>query len=247
MHAALLLPFVAPPFQRTVFGYLRSIRFQRGHQCIIDSRLHVIGIQGIARYLQQAVAKLHPGKGHARFHRVVSRLCLPFLPAIPAFERAARSGHVNLFTYDMPDRLFHDREIKRVACYLVEFEQPLVARHHFIRFLSVLPRKPGFRMRETVGHGHIGNGFADQLRTAGGLPLSDDILGKIKITFLFRPVIEIHDRFEDGRTRHADIIAGRDDIHLSGPDLRHQMVDHFASRLQCFLILRQIIPGDQPQ
>ena len=178
---------------------------------------------------------------------MVGRLCLPFLPTIPTFERAARSGHIDLFTYDMPDCLFHNRKIKRIACYLIEFEQPFVAGHHFIRFLSVLPRKPSFRMRETVGNRHFGNGFTDQLRTASRLPLSDNVFGKIKITFLFRPVIQIHDRFENGRARHTDIITGRDDIHFSGPDLCHQMIDNFASRLQCFLIPRQIIPGNQSQ
>ena len=139
---------------------------------------------------------------------MVSRLRLTFFPAIPAFECTTRSGHVDLFAYDMPDRLFHDREIEWIARYLIQFQQAFIAGHHFISFLSVFPRKPSFRMRKTVGYGHIGNSFADQLRTTGCLPLSDNIFGKIEITFFFRSVIQIHDRFEDGRARHANVIAG---------------------------------------
>ena len=102
-------------------------------------------------------------------------------------------------------------------------------------------------MRETVGYGHFVNRFADQLRAAGCLPLSDNIFGKVEIARLFRPVIQIHDRFEDRRARHTDIIARRDDIHLSGADLRHQMIDNFAGSFQRFLISRQIVPGNQTQ
>ena len=51
---------------------------------------------------------------------MVSRLRLPFFPAIPAFECTTRSGHVDLFAYDMPDRLFHDKVVDETKVQVLE-------------------------------------------------------------------------------------------------------------------------------
>ena len=192
MHAALMFAGRTHAFERTVFGDLPGVLFQRCEQRVVRRFFDLVGIKRIFGQIEQVLAELHPCHRNAGFHRMVSRVGLQPFPVIETFECAARAGDIDLLVDDVPHGRLDGLQVVGIFRDLVQFEQTVVTRHHFIGFLPVVPRTPGFPTafeREALRHRNPGQRFADQLRTFVGFPTADDVFGEVEVLAVPRTVI----------------------------------------------------------
>ena len=79
---------------------------------------------------------------------MVGRDRLKRLSTIPALDRAAGAGYINLFRKDVRVGFQNSIIVAFITCNLIVFKQSFIARHHLIGFRAVVIAEPLYRMRE---------------------------------------------------------------------------------------------------
>ena len=180
---------------------------------------------------------------------MIGRFRLESLSLVKAFERAPRSGNVDLVGDDARHGRLDRFQIAGVVRNLIQFEQSVVARHHLVGFLSVLPNEPSPRRiveREAFRHGNAVERLGYQLRSVGRFHTIDDIPREVEVLFVQRAVVQQHDRFQNRARRHAPVNACPLDL-PDGRNLRQQMIGQTYRPVERFLVARQVVVGEQTE